>query len=511
MKSTNNIQYIHFCHFLKLTIISFYHRYTNNALSLFSFWLLVLLTSSCDFENMNLPNSGQYQLFAIDRHICRGMLVQFYLIDQKSGKTVDFSEFTFEPIPPNLGEIDPNGLYKAPDNITTYTAVQIKVKGKLNRKITSSYNLNLAPTSNLNVIDKIPHQVQSEDFLDLSESNEFLFGSPPIGTGPAKNISSESKVIDKYGQVKWGHYYGPGQITSGFFYKENSLVSGYVYRPDAVMISKIYDPFGNDLKKAIQEKMFFGDYFVDISGYLYVTEYKYRWYKNPTNIVKLSPDFEILKSYSLNYSIQSFLINQDESVVAYYVDESRMKSGVVKFDPQGLELWNLSFPYNFPNQARLVALNDQKYGLVKAECNNRPCETELKYYEIGVSGELINPGQTIVSSISSEKLLNNPSNDLNNFYISVFDEVMLDIIALKEEVFVVFHTYAQNYKGIMIKSTQGSTLAYWWAWDLKDKGQTSLKHVKLTKSNNGLEWKTICGKAICTFQLERNLAFNPCF
>lgn len=515
IKFLTNIRLTHNCQFLKLPLMALRNYFIKSALSPLSLWVLVLITSSCDWDNKNLPISGPYQLLAIDRPICQGMLVQFQLIDLKSGKAIDFSDFTFEPIPPVLGEIDIYGLYKAPAIISRYTTVQIKVTWKLNPEIGSSYILNLAPLSELNLIAKIPHQVQmaSNRFFDLSDSNDFLFGSPHIGRGPAYNISSAAKVVEKNGQIKWEYYYGPGQMESGFFYNGNSLVSGWVFGRDgisSVRLSKIYDPYGNDLKKEVQEIMNFRDYYVGPSGDFYVSNSSHRPYQsNPTSIVKLSREFKIMSSYTINYPIQSFLVNQDDAIVGFYEDDLKEESGVVMVDKQGQEIWHIPLAYYSPNQARLVAINDQKYGLVKADCKVIPCAMEMIYYEIGVNGELINPGQTIVSS--SPWNTNSPNDDQDNFQITSFFNYIADVIIWEEEVLVVFYTRTNNYLGIMIKGTQGSSLEYWWDMYLEEKVQNSLRHVKFIKTENGLEWKTFCGKAICTFQLEKNLAFNSCF
>jgi hypothetical protein len=470
--------------------------------------ILFFFMVSCDKEEPTLPVAGPFQLWAINRPICPGMEVQLYLYDQSTESDVDFSEFTFELLPNGLGEIRQNGLYRAPDVISGQSNVEIVVKWKPNPNVTASHTLNLNPHSESNLTSKIPHQVQfGNKFYGLSTSNEFLFGSPPIGTGPAKNLSFDVNVVDVNGQVKWGHYLGIGQTTFGIFFQDKILVSGWL-DGNPHSISKIYDATGNDLNTEVQKQMAFSDHHVDQSGYLYLSNSSKLYNANPTEILKLSPEFDIMHNYTINYPVQSFLVNQDGSVIAFYSDESKEESGVVMVDLLGQEVWNNPFPYRYPNEGKLVQISDQKYGLVKADCKVIPCALELIYYEFGANGELINPGQTIASSIPLDMLINNPVDNQEKYYIG---DNILDILAFEEEVLVVFRASTKNYRALMIKGTQGSSLEHWWeGYDLTG-NSGSLGHIHLLKNNGGLEWKTFCGKAICTFQMDKNLAFDSCF
>jgi hypothetical protein len=473
--------------------------------------ILSFIIFSCDKEEPEPtpPLAGPFQLWAINRPICPGMEVQLYLYDQSTESDVDFSEFTFELLPNGLGEIRQNGLYRAPDVISGQNNVEIVVKWKPNPNVTTSHTLNLNPNSESDLISKIPHQVQfGKKFHGLSTSNEFLFGSPPIGTGPAKTLGFEVEVVNTEGKTKWWQNLGIGQTAFGTFYNDHVLISGWVMGMEGspTGISKIYDAAGNDLDTEFQKQMRFMDDFVDGSGNLYLSNSAKSNYTNPTQIVKLSPGFAIIQSYSLDFPVHSFLVNQDESVIAFYSDESKEESGIVMVDQLGQELWRIPLPYLYPHVGKLVQINDQKYGLVRSECKFTPCALEMVYYEFGGNGELIIPGQTIASGNTLDMLVNGPMIEQQYFHI---ENNILDVMVVEEETLVVFRASTRHNLALMIKGTKGTSLEYW--WDPKIPSQTPLGHIQLKPKNDGLEWKTFCGQAICTFQLDKNLAFDSCF
>jgi hypothetical protein len=471
-------------------------------------WFLLFISCQKSEEPVP-PISGPIQLLAIERSICPGMQVQFHLHNQVTGDEIDFAEYTFDPIPNGLGEISPNGLYKAPELISAQTVLEITVKWKPNPNVRTSHTLFLSPNSESDVISKIPHAVQfGNKFYGLSASNEFLFGSPFIGTGPAKTLGFEVAVVDPEGQMKWGHNLGIGQTSFGAFFNDHVLISGWVMGMEGspIGISKIYDAAGNDLDTEVQKQMRFMDDFMDVSGNLYLSNSAKSNYTNPTQIVKLSPGFDILQSYSLDFPVYSFLVNQDESVIAFYSDEFQEESGIVMVDQLGQELWHIPLPYLYPHVGKLVQINDQKYGLVRSECKLTPCALEMVYYEFGGNGELIIPGQTIVNGITLDILVNGPLIEQQYFYI---EDNILDVLVVEEEVLVVFRASTRHNQALMIKGTKGASLEYW--WDPKMPSQTPLGHIQLKPTNDGLEWKTFCGQAICTFQLDKNLAFDSCF
>jgi hypothetical protein len=476
---------------------------------------------SCRKEEKPLTNVGPFKLFAIDRPICQGMQVQLHLLDASSGEIIDFSQFSFDHLPNGLGEVSSSGLYKAPDFISDNTTLEIKVKWKPNKKVEASHALLLTANSDFNLISKIPHQVQFKDRLfSLSASNLFLFGARMTGEGPSKNMQFRVDVVDKNGQVKWSRGYGViGYADFGMFYHDHILVSGSAQMGEHWEgISKIYSIEGNDLEKEIQDKLLFRNYFINPSGELYLSNSIHPFYASPTKVFKLSSEFDIIQSISINYPVHSFVVNQDGSVITYYFDEIKEECGVVMVDSQGQEKWKIPLPFKwYMHESKLVAINNQKFGLVKLDCKVIPCGYELIYYEFGVNGELINPGQMLVSSISYDMLENIPLDDHEDFYMMEGTEYIRglgrsyisDALVWEDEVLVVFNAQTKNNQGLMIKGTKGSSLEYW--WDPEITSQTPLTHIHLINKEGGLEWKTFCGNAICTFQLDKDLTFNSCF
>ena len=464
---------------------------------------------SCDEEEPILPISGPFNLWAINRPICPGMEVQLYLYEQATGSVVDFSEFTFEVVPNGLGEISSTGLFKAPELISGQSNVVITAKWKSNPNVQASHTLYLTSNSDSHLITKVPHKVQFGNvFYGLSLSNEFLFGSPFIGTGPNKTLGLEVRVVNTEGQIKWWHNLGIGQTTFGTFYQDKTLLSGWIVGMDGspTAFSKIYDAAGTDLNTEVQNQMVFRDYFVDLSENLFLSNSSKRYPTNPTQIVKLSQELDILHNYSINHPVYSFLVNQDDAVIAFYSDEIKEESGIVMVDNFGEEVWNLPLPYWYPNVGKLVQINQEKYGLVRSECRFIPCALELIYYEFGINGHFINPGQTIANSNTLDMLINGPFIDQQYYYIR--DDIK-DVLVFEEETLVVFGAITRNLQALIIKGNKGTSLEYW--WDPKIAGQTPMGHIHLKLKDIGIEWKTFCGQAICTFQLDKSLAFDSCF
>lgn len=473
--------------------------------------LFLLLISCHRDDEPDFLHSGSFELYALKRPICPGMQLQLHLYDKEAKEEIDFTEFTFAQIPKDLGEISADGLYKAPDLILGNTTLEIIVSWNKNPRITASYLLELKTNSDPNLIAKVPHQVQLRfNFYGLSLSNDFLFGSPPIGTGPAKSERFIVSVVDLHGQTKWGYDLGIGSTWFGMTYNNHYLVSGGVLGIDGSyqIASKIYDSNGNDLQKEIQKKIIFRNYYLNKSNELFLSNTRYPYFSNSTQIFKLSSDFEILKNTSIHRPIHSFIVDDKGSIIGYYVDELNKKSGVVKVNADGVEEWDVSLPFGYPFDAKLVQINDQKYGLVKAECKNIPCLLEMVFYEFGINGEIINPGQTIVKSMSLNELIYSQIDNFELFYIPTRYEMIKDILVMGDEVLFVFYANTKNYNGILIKGTQGSSLQHWWNAKLEEESMT---HVQLSNKDKGLEWKTLCGKAICTFQLDEKLTFNSCF
>ncbi len=474
---------------------------------------LLLSFMSCQGDDEpNLTNSESFELFALNESVCPGMQVQLHLFDKEEGKEIDFSDFVFDPIPNGLGEISAEGIYQAPNLISGNSTLIIKMKRKNNPRITAGYQLELTTGSDTNLSSKIPHQfTELFNFYGLSSSNEFLFGSPPIGTGPAKSERYVAYLFNPEGQTVWAYDLGIGSTQFGMVYNDYFLISGGLMNPegDYRIASKIYDGNGNELKKEIQEKIMFRDYYLNQSNELFLSNSHHPNYAVPTQIFKLSSDVEILGNTPVYRPIHSFMVEDTGSVIGYYLIESSQKSGVVKVNSDGVEEWNISLPYSYPFDAKLVQLDNQNYGLVKAECKTIPCRPEIVFYEFGVNGEVINPGQTIVSGTSLIEMMDTPIDDLESFFPEVSEDMIQEILVVDDEVLFVFYASTKNYNAIMIKGTQGSSLEYW--WDKKLKEEASMTHVKLSKKDGGLEWKTLCGKAICTFQLDENLAFDSCF
>jgi len=372
-----------------------------------------------------------------------------------------------------------------------------------------------------NLISKIPHRLQFKDrIFSISDSNQFLFATLLTGEGPSKNVQFYFYLVDINGQTLWGRGFGViGQTNFGMFYRDNIFVSGWAQMGNnSESISIIYDLEGNDLKKEIQDEMYFTNFYVNSSSELYLANSSRLSYVNPTNVVKLSPGFDIIERNSLDYPVHTFVANQDGSIVAYYFDEIKKENGVVMVDSQGEEKWKILIPYqDYLPEARLVAINEQKFGLVKEGCKIIPCGIELVYYEFGVNGDLINPGQTISGSMPISMIENSHVDDQEMFYMNLDSKYgnglefsyIRDVFVFNEEVLVVFNVRSKKYQGIMVKGTQGSSWEYW--WDPALASQIPLKHISMKIKNSELEWKTFCGDAICTFKLDKNLTFNPCF
>lgn len=474
---------------------------------------IFLVFVSCQKEEEpDLLPSGSFKLTAINRSICPGMKLQLRLYDDASGKELDFSEFTFAKLPNDMGEISADGLYQAPDLILANSTLELRVSWNRNPRIIASHFLELKTNSDPNLITKVPHQVELKfNFYGLSESNDFLFGSPPIGTGPAKSERYIVSVVGVDGQYKWEYDIGIGSTQFGLIYNNYFIVSGGVLGMDGIykIASKIYDPNGNDRRKEIQEKILFRNYYVNQSNELFLSNTKHPFYSNQTQVFKLSSDFEILQQISISHPIHSFIVDDTGSVVGYYVDELNKKSGVIKVCSDGKEEWNVSLPFGYPFDAKLVQINNQKFGLIKAECKTIPCLLEMAFYEFGVNGEIINPGKTIARSIGLNELISTQIDDFDKYYIDSNYDMIKDILVSGDEVLFVFYASTKNYSGILIKGTKGSSLEHW--WDTKFEKQSSMTHVKLSKKEGRLEWKTLCGNAICTFKLDEKLTFNSCF
>lgn len=372
--------------------------------------------------------------------------------------------------------------------------------------------------SNSNLVSKIPHQIGKDSrwftfgysFYGLSEDNHFLFGSPFIGTGPAKSEDFEVKVMNHNGQTLWHHYLAHGQTTLGAFVEDKIMISGWIRNMDGTTesVSKIFDENGQELIAKIHDQIVFRDHYLDHAGNLYLSNTSKSFESNPTEIIKLSSTLEIEQHYVINYPVQSFIANQDGEILAFYSDDSTEENGLIMLDQQGQEKWKTSLPSSYRNEGRLVQINNQKYGLIKTECPAIPCATEIMYYEFGANGELINSVQTIASSITLDMLINNPADDKNNFYIDDRNRLIKDVVVLEEEVLVVFAAFTKNHSALMIKGTLGSSLEHWWGGESISESTRSLSHIQLTKNDGGLEWKTFCGQAICTFELLKNLQFN---
>lgn len=369
-----------------------------------------------------------------------------------------------------------------------------------------------------NLISKIPHRVQIQQpvpispqitsgykFLGLSSSNLFLFGLMGIHKSPSFGLWVE----DIHGQIMWSKSFGMGYTRFGMFYQDYVLISGSLIL-SPIGISKVYEHDGNELDKKFPDNFHFRNSYVNASGELYLSNSAYLSYANPTKVLKLSPEFDIIQSNSINFPVHAFAANQDGHIAAYYVDETKKENGVVMVDSNGQEKWNIPLPYQmYGNDAKIFTINDQKFGLVKAECKVIPCGFELVYYEFGINGELLNPGQIIVSSMPMDMVINSPTDKKENFYLGDYGNFIKDVLVLEDEVFVVFEVLTKNYQAIMIKGTQSTSLEYW--WDPKSESNKSLSHVQFIKNNGELEWKTFFGDAICTFKLDKNLTFNPCF
>jgi hypothetical protein len=119
---------------------------------------------------------------------------------------------------------------------------------------------------------------------------------------------------------------GLGEISSTGLFKAPELISGQ----SNVVITAKWKSNPN----------------IQASHTLYLTSNSSKRYPtNPTQIVKLSQELDILNNYSINHSVYSFLVNQDDAVIAYYSDEVNEESGIVMVDKFGEEFWNLSLPY----------------------------------------------------------------------------------------------------------------------------------------------------------------------
>jgi len=313
-------------HFRNLTLNLFLGYAFKSSFQIIVIYVLFLPLISCQKEEKPPTNVGPFKLFAIDRPICQGMQVQLRLLDESSGEIIDFSQFTFDPIPDGLGEISSSGLYKAPDYISNNTTLEIKAKWKPNKKVEASYSLLLTENSDLNLISKIPYQVQFKDRLfNLSASNLFLFGARMTGEGPTKNMQFRIDVVDKNGQLKWSRGFGViGGSIFGMFYHNYILVSGSALMGENwEEISKIYDLEGNDLEKEIQDKLPFRNYYMNPLGELFLSNSIHPYYASPTKVFKLSSEFDILQSNSINYPVHSFVVNQDGSVVPIILTKSK--------------------------------------------------------------------------------------------------------------------------------------------------------------------------------------------
>lgn len=374
-----------------------------------------------------------------------------------------------------------------------------------------------AGNKNSNLISKIPHQIGynsiwytfGRSFYGLSVSNHFLFGSPAIGTGPAKSESFEIALMNSNGQTLWHKNLGIGRTTFGAFFEDKILISGYIRNMEDVRqaVSKVYDQTGIALITNIHDQIVFRSHFLDHLGNLYLSDASKLSYDGPTQIIKLSSSLTLQQDYFINYPVQSFLVNQEGDIMAFYADQSNAETGLIMIDRQGQEKWDISLADSKIQEGRLVQINDQRYGLITTECKNIPCATDIMYYEFGANGALINPGQKIASSITLDMLINNSTDEKEKFY---FDDIQ-DVLAFDEEVLVVFRASTKNYSALMIKGTLGSSLEHWWEGDALPEIPRSLRHISLRQKDGRLEWKTFCGQAICTFQLDKGLEFNSCF
>lgn len=374
-----------------------------------------------------------------------------------------------------------------------------------------------AGNKNSNLISKIPHQIGynsiwytfGRSFYGLSVSNHFLFGSPAIGTGPAKSESFEIALMNSNGQTLWHKSLGIGQTTFGAFFDDKILISGWIRNMDdnLLPVSKVYDRNGTELMTNIHDQIVFRSHFYDQLGNLYLSNASNLYYYDPIQIIKLSSALDIQQHYLINYPVRSFLVNQEGDIMAFYADQSNAEAGLIMIDRQGQEKWDISLADSKIQEGRLVQINDQRYGLITTECKTIPCATDIMYYEFGSNGALINPGQKIASSITLDMLINNSTDEKEKFY---FDDIQ-DVLAFDEEVLVVFRASTKNYSALMIKGTLGSSLEHWWEGDALPEIPRSLRHISLRQKDGRLEWKTFCGQAICTFQLDKGLEFNSCF
>lgn len=513
---------VHFIrgHLLQMTDGIFFGLDFKRSFPIILWPVFFLSFASCDKEDSNLPNRGPFTIIANKQPICPGMQVQLYLFDENNQEIRDFNDFTFELSPKGMGQISSNGLYTAPESISGNSGVQITVKAKSNPKKRDLIELKFNGNPNAQIVSKIPHQIAINDpwyavfargFYGLSTNNEFLFGSI---LGYKTMNSFEVWVRDLNGQYKWRYGLSWGRSFLGLFFKDRILVSGtsVVDRDlNYETFSMVFDQNGTVLKEKIFGQFAFRGYYADQSGHLYLSNSEKSNYANPTQIIKLSPELDILQEFFIPYPVQSFLVNQDGSLVAFYSDELKEENGVVMFDNQGREKWNFELPYRYPNEARVIQINQEKYGLVKADCKLIPCAMELIYYEFGPNGELLNPGQTLVSSITLDMLIHNPIKSQDNFFLVGHNKYIYDILVVDEELLVVFGAETKKYAALMIRGTRGESLEYWWDKSFSLENARSLRHIHLIEKDGGIEWKTFCGQAICTFQLDKRLAFNPCF
>ena len=235
--------------------------------------ILALWACGEDSEDLGVPD--QLLLLSDREVICSGQTATFRLFSTASRKEVPISEFTFDPLPIEIGSISSAGLLTLG---TVNSSTEITISGTYKSK------------SNLNT--KVKVQASSESSTPSLVISPFGFYNPDLGrpfyfwkdgtvTGKFGPESLKQFEVLKYsgaGMLQWKKEFGSGEAKFIQVFNNQIYVAGVLSELGGGILNvvMIFDLAGNlvwEKKMPTSRQHVFSAFQVDHSGNFYLSTY----------------------------------------------------------------------------------------------------------------------------------------------------------------------------------------------------------------------------------------------